>query len=253
MYLYVSTTGSLIARAINFIIVRIRCCRKKSTSIRRKQQSTRLSIGSQQQQQHQQQPRRVRLLTPTMKEKLQRQSQESPLNGRRSTWQTKGSGSIVVANGLNSGLNTAEDSLFAKPRPSSLWPGLVASVLLLLLYVLFGAILLTDADSPNGWAFGEAFYFCFVSLFTVGFGGLRPEDENLWSCVAYIFIGLAVLSTCFFILRHESDDETTRPLLLRRRSRRRPQATSATATTSASSSSSTLALNARTKKEAGQQ
>ena len=50
------------------------------------------------------------------------------------------------------------------------------------------------------WTFEEAFYFCFVSLATVGFGGLRPSEPHLWSCAIYIFFAAAILSTVVHIL-----------------------------------------------------
>ena len=50
------------------------------------------------------------------------------------------------------------------------------------------------------WTFDDAFYFCFVSLATVGFGGLRPSEPHLWSCAIYLFVGAAILSTCLHIL-----------------------------------------------------
>lgn len=67
-------------------------------------------------------------------------------------------------------------------------------------YVACGALLLSEAQ---GWSAGEALYFCFIALCTVGFGGLRPEDPHLLPCVLYLFFGLAVLSTCFHLAREE--------------------------------------------------
>jgi hypothetical protein len=73
------------------------------------------------------------------------------------------------------------------------------------LYIFVGAAALSSSE--GGWTFGEAFYFCFVSILTVGYGGLRPQDSNLWPCVVYIFFGMAVVSTCFYILRQDVFDQ----------------------------------------------
>lgn len=222
--------------------MRLNCCGKNSSSARKKkQQATKVSLGTAAQQQQQQQPRRVRLLTPTMKDRARRQSQDSPQQqyGRRHTWQTKGSGSVVVANNPHHEMSASEESLlFASTAAYSMtvWPVLVSASLLVGIYVSCGAALL--AADGSKWTYGEAFYFCFVSLFTVGFGGLRPDDSNLYSCVTYIFLGLAVLSTCFFLLKDECFAATR---FLREGGRSRKACSKSLS--ASSSSSTTLALN----------
>ena len=246
MYLYVSTTGNLVAKLIKYLLMRLNCCAKSSSSAARKkkQHATKVSLGTaSQQQQQQQQPRRVRLLTPTMKDRTRRQSQDSPQQqyNRRHTWQTKGSGSVVVANNPHHmDLSTSEESLLFASTSSysmTIWPLLISALLLIGIYVSCGAALL--AADGSKWTYGEAFYFCFVSLFTVGFGGLRPDDSNLYSCVTYIFLGLAVLSTCFFLLK---DDCFAVTRFLREGGRSRKSCSSKSLSAS-SSSSTTLALN----------
>ena len=49
----------------------------------------------------------------------------------------------------------------------------------------------------------------FVSILTVGYGGVRPSESNAWPCVAYIFLGMAVLSSCVRILKEDVVDEVT--------------------------------------------
>lgn len=123
---------------------------------------------------------------------------------KRTTWQTKGgagtNGTVVVASASNGGsVNTLyHGSDGSGVTPASAAATLASCAALAAAYVACGAALLSEAQ---GWGLGEAAYFCFVALCTVGFGGLRPEDPHLAPCVAYLFFGLAVLSTCFHLLR----------------------------------------------------
>ena len=47
----------------------------------------------------------------------------------------------------------------------------------------------------------------FVSILTVGYGGIRVGESNAWPCVAYIFLGSAVLAACVCILKEDVVDE----------------------------------------------
>ncbi len=86
-------------------------------------------------------------------------------------------------------------------------PGLHFSCLCILLgHMSAGAALISSSSSPAspkeppGWSFGEAFYFCFLSLLTVGGGGLRPSDRDVWPCAVYLILGAAVVAACAFVL-----------------------------------------------------
>ena len=82
-----------------------------------------------------------------------------------------------------------------------------------------GAALLSSAGSSTsgGWSFGEAFYFCFLSLLTVGHGGLRPSESDIWPCVLYILFGVAVVATCAFIIREDVFERVGRIKLFEQR------------------------------------
>lgn len=86
-----------------------------------------------------------------------------------------------------------------KERPAVAGPCLIC-IFLLLSYISCSAVLVARIQS---WSFFDAFYFCFMTLFTVGLGGLSPNQASLTICVLYIFIGLILVSTCWHIFHQE--------------------------------------------------
>ncbi|KAF0293601.1 TWiK family of potassium channels protein 7 [Amphibalanus amphitrite] len=74
----------------------------------------------------------------------------------------------------------------------------------LVLYIAVGGglfLLLED------WPFFESFYFCFVTMTTIGFGDFVPgEHENseyMLVCTLYILVGLALTTTIIEIVRRQ--------------------------------------------------
>lgn len=67
-----------------------------------------------------------------------------------------------------------------------------------------------DGDKDN-WNFLIGFYFCFVTLSTIGFGDYVPgtsldtwaAQEKLILCALYLLIGLALLAMCFELIQEE--------------------------------------------------
>ncbi|CAL4060919.1 unnamed protein product [Meganyctiphanes norvegica] len=82
------------------------------------------------------------------------------------------------------------------------------SIMIGLLYG--GTILFQEYE---GWDLLTSFYFCFISLTTIGFGDYVPgssiesvEDGNRMSfiyCSLYLMFGLALLSMCFNLMQEE--------------------------------------------------
>ena len=72
---------------------------------------------------------------------------------------------------------------------------------ILFLYMLLGALIFMNTD---GWHFVDAIYFVFISISTVGFGDLTPENE--WSMIAlsiYLLFGLALTSMCINVIQEQ--------------------------------------------------
>ncbi|XP_043270996.1 TWiK family of potassium channels protein 7 [Venturia canescens] len=78
--------------------------------------------------------------------------------------------------------------------------GAFAAALLLFLYLACGAgmFMLWEDD----WGFFEGFYFCFVTMTTIGFGDLVPKKPKyMLLCTLYILIGLALTGTIIELVR----------------------------------------------------
>jgi potassium channel subfamily K, invertebrate len=82
------------------------------------------------------------------------------------------------------------------------WFYAIGAVLFLALYLAFGAFLLRLWE--DDWEFFDGFYFCFVTMTTIGFGDLVPSKPNyMLLCTMYILIGLALTSTIIELVRRQ--------------------------------------------------
>ncbi|XP_046146100.1 TWiK family of potassium channels protein 7-like [Osmia bicornis bicornis] len=80
--------------------------------------------------------------------------------------------------------------------------GALAAILLLFLYLACGAgmFMLWEDD----WDFFDGFYFCFVTMTTIGFGDLVPKKPKYTLlCTLYILVGLALTSTIIELVRRQ--------------------------------------------------
>ncbi|XP_066963140.1 potassium channel subfamily K member 18-like [Macrobrachium rosenbergii] len=80
--------------------------------------------------------------------------------------------------------------------------------LVIMVALLYGGTKLFQED--EGWDVLTSFYFCFISLTTIGFGDYVPgsavDDGSRMSfiyCSLYLMFGLALLSMCFNLMQEE--------------------------------------------------
>ncbi|XP_045479739.1 TWiK family of potassium channels protein 9-like [Harmonia axyridis] len=74
------------------------------------------------------------------------------------------------------------------------------SVCFLFLYLAIGAAAFVEWEED--WTFFEGFYFCFITMTTIGFGDLVPKQPTyMLLCTLYILIGLALTSTIIELVR----------------------------------------------------
>ena len=95
------------------------------------------------------------------------------------------------------------------------------SIIVMISYICGGAILFGEWEK---WPFLDGFYFCFITLTTIGFGDMVPgdsvkvdsdevedEDEFLGGLVnlqfifvsLYIIFGMAVIAMCFSLMQEK--------------------------------------------------
>merc|ERR1719245_972610 len=83
----------------------------------------------------------------------------------------------------------------------------------LVIFLSAGSFLFTENEE---WTFFEAFYFCFITMTTIGFGDIVPADFNfngareipektayMLICMIYILVGLAFTSTIIELVRRQ--------------------------------------------------
>ncbi|XP_046383960.1 TWiK family of potassium channels protein 7-like [Ischnura elegans] len=77
----------------------------------------------------------------------------------------------------------------------------LAAVACLMAYLAMGAAIFTLWEQ---WTFFEGFYFCFVTMTTIGFGDLVPQEPKyMLICTLYILVGLALTSTIIELMRRQ--------------------------------------------------
>lgn len=75
------------------------------------------------------------------------------------------------------------------------------AAIVLVTYISGGALIFNFIEK---WTLLDSWYFCFLSLVTIGFGGFTPgrmESISMIATSAYILIGMALLSMCFNLIQ----------------------------------------------------
>ncbi len=92
---------------------------------------------------------------------------------------------------------------------------LLVTVFVIPLYLTLGAILFGIWEK---WSFLDSFYFCFITLTTIGFGDFVPgaalkvaaEKEKLISAAAYILFGLVLIAMCVNLMKEQLSQKVKR-------------------------------------------
>ncbi|XP_060531001.1 potassium channel subfamily K member 18 isoform X2 [Cylas formicarius] len=97
------------------------------------------------------------------------------------------------------------------PLPKSLRNAMVArrtssyalsAVCFLFVYLAAGAGIFVLWEEE--WTFFDGFYFCFITMTTIGFGDLVPKKPKyMLLCTLYILVGLALTSTIIELVRRQ--------------------------------------------------
>lgn len=82
--------------------------------------------------------------------------------------------------------------------------GMYTAIIVFVFLILFlscGAFLFTLWED---WTFFEAFYFCFITMTTIGFGDIVPEKTAyMLVCTIYILVGMAFTTTAIELFRRQ--------------------------------------------------
>jgi hypothetical protein len=78
------------------------------------------------------------------------------------------------------------------------------AIIILIGYIFLGAVIYCVWE---GWAFFDSFYFVFISMTTIGFGDMVPDDPAcMIVSIVYLVFGLALMSMCINVVQVKLSD-----------------------------------------------
>jgi hypothetical protein len=80
------------------------------------------------------------------------------------------------------------------------WLYAIGALCFLGIYLSAGAAVFEKTEK---WSFFDGFYFCFITMTTIGLGDLVPGEYLMLLCTVYILIGLALTSTIIELVRRQ--------------------------------------------------
>lgn len=78
------------------------------------------------------------------------------------------------------------------------------AIFILILYILCGGLIYWLWEE---WDFFDSFYFVFISMSTIGFGDIVPNDAAcMIVSIVYLVFGLALMSMCINVVQDKISD-----------------------------------------------
>ena len=195
MFMYLRTTGSLCSRALRFLCRQMVCSfpfKGRRTSVFGSASSGNDSTSNLSDSRPS--------TTGLGKDRVSLTSIQA---AKRSKWQTRGNQEHMQLKPTSGSLGSVNVIDFPdEKRPAVAFP-ILGCLMMLIVYLLSGAAFIAESQNIN---YRDAFYFCFVALCTVGFGGniLRfASDTTIVLVVIYIFFGVTLLSTTLHIVHYD--------------------------------------------------
>ncbi|KAK7068829.1 hypothetical protein SK128_014910 [Halocaridina rubra] len=125
----------------------------------------------------------------------------SPLNPKQPHYQWNYIESVFFASTVITTIGKTRIKLKSPDEQQSRGLIVLGAVGALLVYLAVGGGIFIMWED---WTFFEAFYFCFITMTTIGLGDLVPaRTEFMLVCTLYILIGLALTSTIIELVRRQ--------------------------------------------------
>lgn len=99
--------------------------------------------------------------------------------------------------------NSKSDKIGERQVSNNILGAVIISLLTLISYMILGTMMMKYLQAPH-WSTIDAFYFCFATLSTIGYGQLFPNNSiSQCACATYILIGMALVAMSFNLVQVE--------------------------------------------------